>query len=273
MMRSLSLQFVWTGSTFPQRASNAACAGFDLVDLWDSRDSDVDAVAAVCADHGTGINGFFGNRDYPLCDPVARADVLEEISRSLDTAARVGACQLHMFANAIRPGGVVEPAPDLPAQALTDTCVATLREAAELVAGTGVTLVLEHLNTLFLPNYLWPDVLDAVEVARAVNHPGVRVVFDTFHQQLTGGRLTDRLVAALPNLARVDVAEVPDRHEPGAGEIDFGYLRQLLDAHGWDGTITFETVPSDGHPDTALRAIDRFFPPHWCAQPRPGKDS
>jgi hydroxypyruvate isomerase len=268
MLRSVSIQLMWPDRLYADRARAAAQAGFDLVDLWDSRTSDIDAVGAACAEQGIGINGFFGNRDFSLCDPSVRREVRDEVARSLDTALRVGARQLHVFSNAIRPGGIVVPSPPQAPQALLENCVDALGDLVDLVRGSGVTLVLEHLNTVFLPGYFWGDASWATVAAREIDSPEVGVVVDCFHQQLCGGRLADHLVAALPWLVRFDVAEVPGRFEPGAGEIDFLFLRDLLDRHGWDGTLSFETVPSDGLTETAVRAIDRVFPAEWCRQPR-----
>lgn len=261
MLRSLSLQLLFTDRPFPDRARAAAAAGFDLVDLWDWRDSDVEAVAAAARDVGIGINGFFGVRDTSLVDPAQRHAFLEELRRSLEVARRVGARQLHVFSNAIRPGGVVVPAPAASAAVHEAVCLEGLAEAVEIVRGSGVVLALEHLNPVFLPGYLWTDVAQTVSLARQLAAPDVvGVVLDFFHQQLSGGRLSAALEAALPHLVRVDVAEVPGRHEPGAGEIDFAYLRRRLEQAGYDGTISFEVVPSDGRPETALRAIEEVFP-------------
>lgn len=269
MLRSVSIELMWSDRSYAERAVAAAAAGFDLVDLWDSRTSDIGAVAAACRAKGIGINGFFGNRDFSLCDRSARRQVREEVGRALDTARSVGARQLHVFSNAIRPGGVVVTSPPVPPQALLENCVSSLVDLVELVRGSGVTLVLEHLNTIFLPGYFFGDASLATIAAREVDAPEVGVVLDCFHQQLCGGRLADHLVAALPWLVRFDVAEVPGRHEPGAGEIDFRFLRDLLDRHGWDGTVSFETVPSDGSPETAVKAIDDVFPVEWCRRVRP----
>lgn len=264
MLRSVSVQMMWDDRPFPERAVAAAAAGFDLVDLWDRRHSELPALTAACRDHGIGINGFFGNRDHSLCDPDGRTAVLDEIEAALDDAVRAGARQLHVFSNAIRPGGVVAPLPPLPRESLLATGVEHLAEAADLARDAGVTLVLEHLNTVFLPGYLWRDVDTVTGLARQLGRAEVGVVFDAYHQQLVAGQLAGYLVAALPWLVRVDVAEVPGRHEPGAGEIDFGYLRGVLDDHRWDGTLTFETVPSDGDPARAVAAIDEVFPRSWC---------
>lgn len=268
MLRSLSLRRMWPELPYPKRAEQAAHAGFDLVELWDPVTCEADKVADVCRSVGIGINGFFGNRGAGLCDPEARPQALREIRTSLDVAADIGARQLHLFSNAIVDGNVVATPKTLSHEDHVAAASETLRAAADWASDAGVTLILEHLNTVFLPGYLWSDALDVVEVANRVDHPAVRIAFDAFHQQLTWGRLTDRLVASLPVMARFDIAEVPDRVEPGAGEIDFHYLRKVIDDHGWDGTLTFECAPSDGDPTTALRAIDEYFPRDWCMRPR-----
>jgi hydroxypyruvate isomerase len=143
---------------------------------------------------------------------------------------------------------------------LLATGVRALRSLAPRAADAGVQLVLEHLNTVYLPSYLWDEVAVTTEVARMVDHPAVGVVFDVFHQQLVRGRLTESLVSCLPWLFRVDIAQVPNRAEPGKGEVAMTHLRDTLAEHGWDGTLTFEVVPSDGDPRTAVRDIDRVFP-------------
>jgi hydroxypyruvate isomerase len=260
MLRSVSLQFMWTDRPFPDRVAAAAAAGFDLVDLWDWRTDDISAIATAAKDNGIGLNGFFGNRQHAACDPSGKAAFLEELKQSLDCAVTVGARQLHIFSNAIRPGGIVVPAPPVAPETLHAAGLDAMNAAAVLVAGSGVTLVLEHLNTVFLPGYLWSDAGLATAVCRQLDRAEVRVAFDAFHQQLSGGRLTDHLIASLDVLGRFDVAGVPGRTEPGIGEVDFSYLRSVLIEHGWDGTVTFEITPSDGNPDTAIAGVDKIFP-------------
>ncbi|GAB2550408.1 TIM barrel protein [Leucobacter ruminantium] len=256
MLWSISIQLMWDRLPFPDRVRAVAASGFDLVDLWDWRNSDIDAVHAACLETGIGVNGFFGTRDTALCDPAERTDVLDEIKRNLDVAVRVGARQLHVFSNAILPGGVVRPGPDLDAAQLLDVCAERLTEAADVVAGSGVQIVLEHLNTVFLPGYLWDDVRITAELVGRIDRPAeVGGVFDTFHQQLTHGRLTDALIETLPRLSRIDLAQVPGRFEPGSGEIDLGFLLETARNRGWDGTVTFECVPSNGNPETAIAAV------------------
>lgn len=264
MLRSMSIELIWSDRPYPERAVAAAEAGFDRVDLWNWRTSDVADVGVACRDNGISINGFFGNRDSSLCDRQVLPRLLDEFKESVACAVEVGAHQLHLFSNAIRPGGIVVPSPPVAHASLIGACLEGLDAMADIVTGTGITLVLEHLNPVFLPGYLWTSASDVATLARSLGRQEVGVVFDCYHQQLSGGRLTDELLGVVDVLRRIDIAEVPGRYEPGAGEIDFGYMRTVIEQTRWDGLLCFETVPSDGDPETALRAVDRVFPRDWC---------
>ena len=192
-------------------------------------------------------------------DPAQRGQVLEELAASVEVAERVGATQLHTFSDGIGPGGVIVKPPPLTWQARFQSCVDGLAEAVKLVEGTGITLGVEAINNVYVPGYFWDEVGMTVAVCRAVDHPRVRLAFDCFHQQLSGGRLTDNLLAALPWIGRFDVADVPGRGQPGTGEINYAHLRRVLEAQGYDGLVSFELVPQGGDSDRAARACRRVF--------------
>ena len=149
--------------------------------------------------------------------------------------------------------------PPLPWEARYQACVEGLGEAVKLVEGTGITLAVEAINNVYVPGYFWDEVGIALALCRAVNHPGVRLAFDCFHQQLSGGRLTDHLREALPWMGRFDVADVPGRGQPGTGEINYVHLRKVLEAEGYDGLVSFELDPVDGDSDRAARACRQVF--------------
>lgn len=259
MRYSVNLQFMWPELSFPDRVRKAAAMGFDQVDLWDWRDCDIDAVGEACRAEGVALGGFFGHRRVGLANPAQREQVLEELARSLRVAERVGASQLHTFSDGIGPGGVIVKPPPLTRPARFRACVDGLRAAAELVENAGVTLAVEAINNVHVPGYFWDEVGITLEICRTVDHPSVRLAFDCFHQQLSGGRLTDNLIEALPWMARFDVADVPGRGSPGSGEINFAYLRTVLESQGYDGVVSFEMDPPDGESDRAARACLRVF--------------
>lgn len=260
MKYSVSLQFMWVDLPFPERARRAAAHGVDRVDLWDWRGSDIDRLAEVCRAEGIEIAGFFGHREGSLIDPSQHELVLERLAASAEVAARVGARQLHMFTDQIGEGSVIRKPPPLTWEAKWQACIDGLRACLEVVEGGPMVLVLEAINDVYVPGYFLRDVGQALALNRALDHPQIRMSFDCYHQQLVGGRLIDHLREALPYCARVDVADVPGRGQPGTGEINFHAIRRVLEEEGFEGQVTFEVVPADGDPERAMADIKEVFP-------------
>lgn len=260
MKYSASIKFLWAGLPMPERARKAAQNGFDSVEFWDWRVEDMDALHAACRDSGIRIAGFFGHSAGGFRDPALHDIVLEHIAESVQVAQRVGATQLHLFSDGIRrpQGEIVKPPPITQAQQYL-ACIEGLHKALRLVEGTDITLILEAINTVHVPGYFWGDHGITIQLCQAVNHPQLRLAYDCFHQQLVGGRLTDNLLAALPYAARIDIGDVPGRHQPGTGEINYAHIRRVLEQQGYDGPVTFETVPLDGDDDACVAAIRSTF--------------
>jgi hydroxypyruvate isomerase len=256
---SVSIRFMWTELPLAERARRAAAHGFDDVELWDWRGEDVDGLAAARAETGIGIAGFFGHSHAGLIDPAQRETLLALLADSVAVAERLGARQLHMFSDDRAADGFRKH-PPLTTAAMRRSCVEGLRECVQLVEGKPIELVLEAINDVFVPGYFLGDAGEALELCREVDHPQVTMFFDCFHQQLSGGRLIDNLVEALPWVASVHVADVPGRHQPGTGEINFRSIERVLDEQGYDRQLTFEVVPMDGDSEAAVTAIKEIFP-------------
>jgi hydroxypyruvate isomerase len=259
MRYSLCLQFMWPDRSVPERVALAAGHGFARVDLWDWRGVDLDDLVRAAERDGITVVGFFGHRRGGLLDPAQRDVVLGELRESLAVAERLGAEQLHMFTDEIGTDSVIGKPPPLPWEAKWQSCIDGLRSCLDLVDGRPVSLVLEAINDVYVPGYFLRDVGQAIALCRAIDHPQLRLSFDCYHQQLVGGRLIDHLRAALPFCARVDVADVPGRGQPGTGEINFATIRRVLEEEGFEGQVTFEIVPQGGE-ERAIADLREVFP-------------
>lgn len=259
MRHSVSIRFMWAELPLAERARRAAAHGFDDVELWDWRGEDLDSLEHAQGDTGVGVAGFFGHSHAGLIDPAQRDTLLALVAESVAVAERLGARQLHMFSDDRTPDGFRKH-PPLTAAAMRRSCVDGLRECLRLVEGKTIELVVEAINNVFVPGYFLTDTGAALELCREIDHPQVTMFFDCFHQQLSGGRLIDNLVEALPWVTAVHVADVPGRHQPGTGEINFRSIRRVLEEHGYDRQLTFEVVPVDGDSETAVSAIKDIFP-------------
>ncbi len=140
------------------------------------------------------------------------------------------------------------------------SCVDGLRECAKMIEGKPMELVVEAINQVFVPGYFLKDTSAALELCREIDHPQVTMFFDCYHQQLSGGRLIENMVEALPYTSSVHIADVPGRHQPGTGEINFHSIKRVLEEQGYDRQLTFEVVPVDGDSERAVTQIKEVFP-------------
>jgi hydroxypyruvate isomerase len=225
----------------------------------------MDRLAEAAARAGVAITGFFGNRRYALIDRTQHTRNLDALAESVACARRVGCGALHAFVQEIRPdGSVVPPSRPLAEEEAFENAVEGLRQAATLCQGEGIVLLLEAINPVSVPGYFVDTAEKCLRLVEAVDHPHLVMTYDYFHQQQAGGNLMATLERCHHRVTAVHVADVPGRHEPGTGEINFVTLNRHLHALGFAGTLVFEVKPLHSSQEAvqAIRTVfaDRFAP-------------
>ena len=118
-----------------------------------------------------------------------------------------------------------------------------LRHAADRLAGEGITLVIEPINTRDIPGYFLNTTSQAMSIIERVGHPNLKLQLDLYHVQIMEGDLAHRIRALAGCYPHVQIAGNPGRHEPDIGEINYPYLFDLLDELGYSGWIGCEYRP------------------------------
>lgn len=137
-----------------------------------------------------------------------------------------------------------------------------LRVMADILEPAGVTLAVEALDERRVPGVLLQNLQDAYFVVRMSDHAGVRLVFDTAHQQAMDGSLITNLREVIDLVALVQVADVPGRTEPGQGEINFESFFAELMKLGYRGLVELEHlwekpgIESEAQGLARLRTLD-----------------
>jgi hydroxypyruvate isomerase len=170
----------------------------------------------------------------------------DEFARSLDTALRyaevIGNKRLHVMSGTIAPGE--------DRARHRATYIRNLALAARQAATLGVTVVIEPINTRDVPGYFLNRQDEAHAVCADVGAPNLKVQMDLYHCQIVEGDLAMKLKRYLANVGHMQIAGVPERHEPDIGEVNYPYLFTLIDELGYDGWIGCEYRPrgatSDG---------------------------
>lgn len=126
------------------------------------------------------------------------------------------------------------------------TYVSNVAYAAREAAGAGVTIVLEPINTRDMPGFFLTYQAQAHAVCKEVGAANVKVQFDLYHAQIMEGDLSVKLKQYVDGVGHVQIAGVPDRHEPDEGELHYPHLFALLDALGYNGWVGCEYRPRAG---------------------------
>ena len=94
----------------------------------------------------------------------------------------------------------------------------------------------------------------AHQVIEEVGADNLKVQMDLYHCQIVEGDLAMRIRKYLGGVGHIQIAGVPERHEPDVGEINYPYLFTLLDELGYEGWIGCEYRPRGGSTPGATSA-------------------
>lgn len=245
MRASICIEMVFDDEPFEERVRHAADAGFDAVEFWDWREKDLDALVAAADDAGVDLVGCTAGGT--LTDPDGVEAAVETIEASIETASDLGCETLIATTGPDHEGHSRETQ--------HETVVEILERVAPAAERAGVTLVLEPLNTAVdHPGYFLTSTEEGVDIVDAVDSPSVKLLYDVYHQQITEGNLIETIRANVEALGHVHIADVPGRHEPGTGEIDYGNVLAALEDAGYDGYVGCEFSPT-GDADDALERV------------------
>ena len=173
--------------------------------------------------------------------PGREADFRRSISeQALPYAIALHCRRLHVMA------GIVVTGSD-PARART-TYLDNLAWAAAQAAPLGIDILIEPINPRDMPGYHLNHQADAHDVVHTVGASNLKVQMDLYHCQIVEGDLATRLRQYLPwgRVGHLQIAGVPERHEPDVGEVNYPYLFDLIDELGYEGYIGCEYRPQAG---------------------------
>lgn len=238
-----NISMMFTELPFLERFAAAAEEGFRGVEYLFPYDFNPDEVAAAL--RGAGLSQVLFNAPPGDWDsgergiaalPGRDTEFENGIAVALRYAAALDCQQIHVMA------GLADAADEETAERY----VGRLRAAADEAALAGRTLLIEPINPYDMPGYFLRQVPQALDLLERIDRGNVRLQLDLYHAQITDGDLT-RLIRTNRNvIGHVQVASVPDRHEPDHGETDYPHLFRVLDEVGYTGWIGCEYKPAAG---------------------------
>jgi hydroxypyruvate isomerase len=238
-----NLSMMFNEVPFLERFAAAAAAGFRGVEFAFPYDFAVETLEDLLKRHRLenvlfnlpSGNQAAGERGI-ACLPGREAEFRAGVQTALTYAVRLKTPRVHAMA------GVVPQAAD--PEAVRATFVANLKHAAAEFAAHGITVLIEAINTRDIPGYYLNTQAQAHGVMVETGAANLKMQIDCYHMQIMEGDIAMKLRKYAAHCGHVQVAGVPERHEPDTGEVSYAYLFALLDTLGYDGWVGCEYRPA-----------------------------
>jgi hydroxypyruvate isomerase len=264
---------MWTlnkGGSFEQNLERVAEAGYDQVELVSEFKSwspaDMTRILARMKAIGIRVDAMAG-MTLGFADPAGGDAFLSELKTLIPVASRLGCRQIILLSGKRIVAPVADSESDRAVQHAAS--IETLKRAADLLSAANIQGVIEPIDRLENPTIYLDGVTEAFAIVKAVDSPFAGVLYDLYHEQRSHGNLIEKLQQNVALVGLIHVADVPGRHQPGSGELNYGNIYRTLARLNYTGTIAMEFYPT-GDVVTTLRdareQVLRCFDPRSTMQ-------
>jgi len=246
-----NLSMLYPEHDFLDRFAAAARDGFEAVEYLFPYAHEPARLAGLLSEHGLQqvlFNAPPGDWDAGerglACLPGREGEFRRGFEQALRYAEALRCPRMHVMAG-LAPAGAER-------EKLQATYEANLAWAAKQAAGEGRDVLIEPINPRDIPGFFLNRQDEAHRIVQAIGAPNLKVQMDLYHCQIVEGDLSAKLRQYLPTgrVGHLQIAGVPERHEPDVGELDFAYLFGVIDEVaaqcGWEGWVGCEYRPRRG---------------------------
>jgi hydroxypyruvate isomerase len=221
--------------SFVQQLELVAAAGYDSVEVGSEyekwTEDEWTANLAGLKRLGLGVDSAVPGRNS-LADHTKRDALHADLLKAIPGAKRLGCKQL-IYTAFKRVAGQSD-------EEQRAAIVDTLKYAVALPEMAGMEIVLEPIDLLEHKEEAVISVTEAFAIARAVGSPQCTVLYDFYHEQRQAGNLIEKLNGNIDLVGLVHVADVPGRHQPGTGEMNWTNIYRALAKQGYKRVICME---------------------------------
>ena len=252
MKFSANLSMLFTELSFTNRFAEAARSGFSAVEFWFPFDNGGKALIPIIQEASVQVVLFnLDPGDTSLGEwgtigiPGREAHFRNAFDQAVDLALLLGCKKLNALAGVL---------PDSVGQKY---CMDTIQHNLEWAASqlpNGINLLIEALNPIDKPGYLLSNPELGLAIIKEIDNPSLGVLFDIYHAYQVGSDIFHFIKEDISWIGHIQIADSPNRHQPGTGKIPFDRIFRDLEMAGYNGYVGLEYRPL-GSTSEALK---------WC---------
>jgi hydroxypyruvate isomerase len=241
MKFSANLSMLFTELPFSQRFAEAASCGFSAVEFWFPFDFGGRELIPVI--QAAGVQVVLFNLDPgdtqqgewgTLGIPDRERHFKQAFEQAVELALQMNCSKLNALAG-VRPDSIE-----------FKRCFEIMHQNLEWAAGqlpNGLTLLVEALNPIDKRGYLLPEPEKGLALLKDLDTPAVGLLFDIYHAYRVESDVFRILREDASRIGHIQIADSPERHQPGTGNIPFKRVFKAIQRAKYDGYIGLEYKP------------------------------
>ncbi|MCF2947041.1 TIM barrel protein [Paraglaciecola aquimarina] len=225
---------------FLDRINAAKKMGFNAVEFWDpnskKKAKNPTEIAKRAKDQGITITSFSPGAPS-LADASNHNKFIEWTQGTIELCELFGVPNFNLTGHNNIKGQTEQQNIEIYTQAIK--LAAPIFEKAQVMA------TIEPYNPFNHPGHFINGVEPGLSICREVNSASIKLNWDFFHMQRTNGNLITHMENGFDQIGYIQLADSPNRHQPGTEEVAYGAVLSRLRELGYKGYIGAECFPKD----------------------------
>jgi hydroxypyruvate isomerase len=233
---SVCIEMIYRELPFLERIDAVAESGFSAFEFWGWRSKNIEGIIKRKRKYNLDVSAFMIEPMGRIVDYKTKNEFIKGFKDSVKISKKLECSTL-----LVTVGNEMK---NLQRKEQHENIVNCLRDAAKLAEKDNVTLVLEPLNVLVdHKGYYLYSSSEGFDILNEVNSPNIKLLYDIYHQQITEGNLIETITKNIDLIGHFHVADVPGRHEPGTGEINYVNVFRSINRTKYNGYVGLEFIP------------------------------
>lgn len=252
---SVCIDMMFSHYDFYERFKAVKSCGIHTIEFWKWTNKDIDRIVSLLKEKQMRLSIFnIDSEDEKLSYDLSRGilndgrvdDFLKALKESIPVYKKLGASAMIVLIGEHKEYNA------------GNVC-ACLTAAKPLLKEHNVTLIVEPLNNIDRVGYSMPYAMPVLKLLKEINSPHIKMLYDIYHQNMMGDFDMEEIRENIHFIGHFHVADVPGRHEPGTGKVDYVSILKEIGKLPYDGYIGLEYRATKADEETLgfIEAIER----------------